>query len=62
MPFDGTNQHTVVDASIHHVDCITDLIQGVRAIPLFLPPYSSANNPIEELLSKLKTIIKTYDF
>ena len=64
MPFNGTNQHSIVvmdNASIHHVDGITDLIQGVGAIPLFLPPYSPDFNPIEEF-SKLKTTIKTYEF
>ena len=37
MPFNGTNQHCIVvmdNASIHHVDGITDIIQGVGAIPV----------------------------
>ena len=46
------------NASIHHVDGITDLIQGVGALALFLPPHSPYFNPIEELFSKLKTTIK----
>jgi hypothetical protein len=65
MPFNGTNQHSIVvldNASIHHVHGITELIQGVGAIPLFLPPYSPDFNPIEELFSKLKTTIKAYEF
>ena len=65
MPFNGTNQHSIVvmdNASIHHVDGITELIQGVGTIPLFLPPYSPDYNPIEELFSKLKTTIKTCEF
>ena len=65
MPFNGTNQHSIVvmdNASIHHVDGNTELIQGVGAIPLFLPPYSADYNPKEELFSKLKTTIITYEF
>ena len=50
------------NASIHHVDGITELIHGVGAIPLFLLPYSPDFNPIEELFSKLKTTIKLYEF
>ena len=50
------------NASIHHVDGITDLIQGVGVLALFLPPYSPDFNPIEELFSKLKTTIKSYVF
>ena len=44
MPFNGTNKHSIVvmdNASIHHhVHGITELIQGVGAIPPLLPPYS----------------------
>ena len=60
MPFNGKNPHSVVkmdNASIHHVDGIKDLITGVGALLVFLPPY----NPIEETFSKVKTLIKAYE-
>ena len=64
MPFDGRNPHSVVvmdNASIHHVDGIMDLITGVGALLIFLPPYSPDFNPIEETFSKVKTLIKAYE-
>ena len=40
MPFDGSNPHRVVimDVSIHHVDEVVQMIQGVGAVIIFLPP------------------------
>ncbi len=64
MPFNGVNPHSVVimdNASIHHVRGIQEMITGVGALLLYLPPYSPDYNPIEELFSKLKTTIKTYE-
>ena len=64
MPFDGSNPHSIVvldNASVHHVDGIADLIQGVGALVMYLPPYSPDFNPIEELFSKLKCTIKSYE-
>ena len=64
MPFNGKNPHSVVmidNASIHHVDGIKDLITGVGALLVFLPPYSPDYNPIEETFSKVKTLIKAYE-
>lgn len=62
MPFDGTNPHSIVvldNASVHHVDGIANMIQGVGALVMYLPPYSPDCNPIEELFSKLKYNIKS---
>ena len=64
MPFDGINPHSVVimdNASIHHTDEVVQMIQGVGAMVIFLPPYSPDYNPIEEAFSKVKTVIKDYE-
>lgn len=65
QPFDYINPHSVVildNASIHHVEEITEIIEEVAgARLLFLPPYSPDLNPLEEVFSKIKGIMKTYD-
>ena len=64
MPFDGINPHSVVimdNASIHHINEVVQMIQGVGAMVIFLPPYSPDYNPIEEPFSKVKTVIKDYE-
>ena len=51
MLFNRTYQHSIVvidNASIHHVDGITELIQSAEAIPSFFPPHSPDFNPIKE--------------
>ena len=61
-PFNWTNFHSVVildNASIHHVDAISDIIvDQVGARLLFLPSYSPDLNPLEEVFSKVKGIMK----
>ena len=65
QPFNGVNKHSVVimdNASIHHVHGVTNLIEnqgGARL--LFLPPYSPDLNPIEEVFSQVKAIMKKND-
>ncbi len=64
MPYNGTNPHSVVimdNASIHHVDGVVQMIQGVGALVIFLPPYSPDYNPIEEAFSKVKALVKGYE-
>ena len=64
MPFDGSNPRSVVimsNASIHHVDEVVQMIQGVGAMIIFLSPYSPDYNPIEGTFSKMKTVIKDYE-
>ena len=44
MPF---NPHSVLvldNASIHHVDCIMRMVESVRVLVLFLPPYQEYIN------------------
>ena len=61
MPFNGTSVVIMDNASIHHVEGIQEMINGVGALLLYLPPYSPDYNPIEELFSKLKKTIKWYE-
>ena len=62
MPFSGTNPHSVVildNCSIHHVPEVAKSIQDVGALLIYLPPYSPDLNPIEELFSKVKKVMKS---
>ena len=64
LPFDGINPKSVVlldNASIHHVPRAISLIQSVGALVHFLPAYSPDLNPIEELFSKIKAVLKEND-
>ena len=62
QPFNWINPRSVVvldNASIHHVESISDIIEGqVGARLLFLPPYSPDLNQVEEVFSKVKGIMK----
>ena len=49
------------NASIHHLERIEDIITGVGAKILFLPPYSPDLMPLEEVFSKVKSILKAND-
>ena len=54
MPFNGVNSHSVVimdNASIHHMEKITEMIEGVGALVRFLPPYSPDLNTVMSTLS-----------
>ena len=64
MPFNGTNPHSVVildNCSIHHVPAVAKSIQDFGALLIYLPPYSPDLNPIEELFSKVKKIMKSLE-
>ena len=41
------------NAAIHHVPEVRDIIQGTGALLIYLPPYSSDFNPLEEVFSKV---------
>ena len=61
--FNGINSHSVVimdNASIHHMEKVTEMIEGVGALVRFLPPYSPDLNPIE-VFSKVKHFLKAND-
>lgn len=64
LPFNGINGRSVVvmdNASIHHTEMATALIEEIGAIPIFLPPYSPDIMPIEECFSKVKSFLRAHD-
>ena len=48
------------NVSFHKVQGIEELIRSVRAEVIFLPPYSPDFNPIENMWSKIKAILRKY--
>ena len=64
LPFDGNNPRYILEmdnASIHHLERIEEIITGIGAKILFLPPYSPDLMPLEEVFSKVKSILKAND-
>ena len=62
QPFNCVNPLSVVimdNASIHHVEGARRLVEDSRL--LFLPPYSPDLNPLEEVFSQVKSIMKEND-
>ena len=49
------------NASIHHIQEVTDLNTATEALIRFLPPYSPDLNPIELAFSKVKAFLKAND-
>ena len=49
------------NCSIHHIDEVTELIQQTGALIHWLPPYSPDYNPLEELFSKSKAMMKAME-
>ena len=61
LPFDGYNPRSVVvmdNASIHHVDYAAGLIQEMRALVVFLPPYSPALCQLRNCFPKFKSFLR----
>ena len=64
MPFDGLNPRSIVimdNASIHRVARIQDIIRGVGARLMYLPPYSPDLMPLEEVFAKVKEVLRRND-
>ena len=64
QPFNWVNPLSVVvmdNASIHHVAGVEHLITNHGAKLIFLPPYSPDLNPLEEVFSQVKGIMKDND-
>ena len=54
-PFDGTSSKSIVvldNCAIHHVSEVYQLFEDAGILVLYLPPYSSDMNPIEEAFSQ----------
>ena len=49
------------NASIHHMDGVTQLINQTGALLYFLPPCSPDLNPVENIFSSVKQIMKGND-
>ena len=57
MPFNSINPSSVIvmdNAVIHHIDSVSNLLQGLGVLLKNLPAYSPDLNPIEEVFSKVK--------
>lgn len=64
MPFNGTNPHSIVvldNCSIHCIDEVKEMLQGIGVLVFYLPPYSPDMNPIEEAFAKVKSELRAHD-
>ena len=61
---DSHNPHSIViidNASIQHVVRVWEIITGVGAGLMFLPPYSPDLMPLKEVFAKVKAVLKAND-
>ena len=66
IPFlNPSNKHSIVimdNASIHHIENMYKLIEEQAGAKLiYLPPYSPDLNPVEEVHSQVKSVMKLND-
>ena len=64
MLFDGVNPPSVEvmdNTSIHHLVHVQDIITGVGAKLVFLPPYSPDFMPLEEVFEEVKPLLRASD-
>ena len=64
LPYDGNNARSVVvmdNASIYHLDRVKDIITGIGAKLIFLPPYSPDLMPLEEVFAEVKSLLRAND-
>ena len=60
-PLNGSNPHSVIilnNCSIHHTNNFILVLQKCGTLIHYLPAYSPDYNPIENIFSKVKTVIK----
>ena len=59
LPALGEEDVVVMDnLSVHKSERVREMIEGVGARVLYLPPYSPDFNPIEEAFSKIKNLLR----
>ena len=64
-PFDGINHHSIIimdNDSVQHVQETVDMLEEFGVLMYFIPPYSPDCNPIEELFSMLKSVLKANEY
>ena len=50
------------NASIHHAHQIVESLEDLGVLVYFLPPYSPDLNPIEELFSRVKSVMRANEY
>ena len=64
LQFDGSNLTSVVikdNCAIHHIHEVGQLLEDAGIFLIYLPPYSSDLNPIEEAFGRVKGYLKEYE-